>query len=193
MGHAAVDFRMSAQEFLAWDETQTVKHEFVAGEVFAMTGVSDRHATTVGNLYMELRRHLTGTPCRIYATDVKLRVAAADAYFYPDIMVTYGEADRRSPLIKSEAKFIAEVLSPTTAAYDRGDKFGAYRGLPTLEEYLLVDTRRLRCDLYRKGADGLWVLHPVEQGQTLRLDSLMLDVPAEQLFADLEDAASAET
>ena len=193
MGHAAVDFRMSAPEFLAWDGTQTIKHEFVAGEVYAMTGVSDRHATTVLNLALALRRHLTGTPCRIYATDVKLRVAAADAYFYPDIMVTCGEADRRSPLIKSEAKFIAEVLSPTTAAYDRGDKFGAYRGLPTLEEYLLVDTRRLRCDLYRKGADGLWVLHPVEQGQTLRLDSLMLDVPAEQLFADLEDAASAET
>ena len=193
MGHAAVDFRMSAPEFLAWDETQTIKHEFVAGEVYAMTGVSDRHATTVLNLALALRRHLTGTPCRIYATDVKLRVAAADAYFYPDIMVTCGEADRRSPLIKSEAKFIAEVLSPTTAAYDRGDKFGAYRGLPTLDEYLLVDTRRLRCDLYRKGADGLWVLHPVEQGQTLQLASLMLDVPAEQLFADLEDAASAET
>ena len=191
MGHAAVDFRMSAPEFLAWDETQTVKHEFLGGEVFAMTGVSDRHSTTVLNLVFAVRSHLRGTPCRIYATDVKLRVAVADAYFYPDIMVTCGESDRRSRLIKGEAKFIAEVLSPSTAAYDRGDKFGAYRALPTLEEYLLVDTERQRCDLYRKGADGLWVLHPVEVGQTLQLASLTLDVPAELLFADLEDAAPA--
>jgi Uma2 family endonuclease len=190
MGHAAIDFRMSATEFLRWDESQTVKHEFVQGEVFAMTGVSDRHATTVLNLALTVRNHLKGSPCRVYATDVKLRVEAADAYFYPDLMVTCGEADRRSPLVKSEAKFIAEVLSPATAAYDRGDKFLAYRALPSLHEYLLIDSDRLRCDLYRKGADGLWVLHPAEPGQPLRLASLELEVSAADLFADLEDPAA---
>ena len=190
MGHAAVEFRMSAADFLRWDEAQNVKHEFVQGEVFAMTGVSDRHATTVGNLYIALRTHLRGSPCQVYATDVKLRVDAADAYFYPDLMVTCGEADRRSPLVKSEAKFIAEVLSPATAAHDRGDKFLAYRALPSLHEYLLIDSDRLRCDLYRKGADGLWVLHPVGPGQVLCLASVEIDVSAADLFADLEDPAA---
>ena len=72
MGHAAAELRMSADEYLAWDATQTVKTEFVCGEVFSMAGVEDRHATVCGNLYVALRSHLRGTPCRIYVAEVKV-------------------------------------------------------------------------------------------------------------------------
>jgi Uma2 family endonuclease len=189
MGHAAVDLRMSVEEFLAWDATQTQKHEFVGGEVFAMAGGEDRHATATLNLAVALRQHLRGSACRTYVNDVKLFVAADQSFYYPDVFVTCGSADAAQRLIKSEAKFVAEVLSPSTAAYDRGSKFASYRRLPTLQEYLLVDLDSRRCDLFRKGDDGLWVLHPFEPGQTLQLASVGLEIGAEQLFADVEPAA----
>jgi Uma2 family endonuclease len=192
VGYALQKRRMTAAEFLAWDETQTVKHEFMRGEVFLVTGVADRHNTVAGNLYIALRQHLRGSPCRAYASDVKLRVEPADCFYYPDLMVTCSETDLADRLIKREPVLVVEVLSPSTAAFDRGDKFADYRLLPTLAEYLLVDVDRQRCDLYRKGADGLWVLHPVGSGEPLALASVDLHIPANALWADLEPPTGAE-
>ena len=140
MGQAAEKTRLSAQDFLDWDATQTQRHEFVGGEVFAMAGASEAHVTATLNVAMALRQHLQGSPCRTFITDMKLRVEAADAFFYPDVMVTCSAADTADALVKREPTLLVEVLSPATAAYDRGDKFAAYRRLPSLREYLLVDT-----------------------------------------------------
>ena len=184
---------MTAEEFLAWDETQPERYEFVRGEVFMMTGGRDRNNSVMLNLAIALRQHLRGSPCRVYANDIKLRVEAANCYFYPDLMVTCSSTDQGDRLIKREPVLVIEVLSPSTAAFDRGDKFADYRQLPTLAEYLLVDVDRLRCDLYRKGADGLWVLHPVDETQTLHLASVSLDIAPDALWADLEPAGDGPT
>ena len=188
VGYALEARPMTAEEFLAWEEAQPAKHEFVRGEVFAMTGGIDRNDTVAGNLYIRLRQQLRGTPCRVYAGDVKLRVEAADCCFYPDLMVTCSAADLASRSFKREPVLVVEVLSPSTAAFDRGAKFTEYRRLPSLAEYLLVDVERLHCDLYRKGADGLWVLHPSGPDEAVRLASLDLVVEAAELWADLEPA-----
>lgn len=190
MGQALANLRLTAEEFLAWDEMQTIKHEFLRGEVFAMTGVQDRHASVVLSLGVRLRTHLKGTPCRTYLNEVKLRVEAADGFFYPDVMVTCSAADLASPLVKSQPVLVVEVLSPSTAADDRGEKFAAYRQLPSLSEYVLVDLDSRRCDVYRKGADGLWVLHPFDGGQAVQLASVGLSLSAEDLWADVEPPAS---
>ncbi len=181
MGHAAAKTPMTAQQFLFWDAHEPLRHEFVRGDVFAMAGAEERHVTVAGNVYVALRAHLRGTPCRTFITDMKLRVEAADCYFYPDVMVTCSGVDAADPLIKREPVLVVEVLSPSTAAYDRGDKFAAYRLLSSLREVLLVDPDSRRCDLYRKGADGLWVLHPFEPGHAVRLQSVDLDLGAEAL------------
>lgn len=185
MGHAALKLPMTAADFLAWDATQTVKHEFVRGEVFAMAGAHEAHVTATMNIGMALRQHLKGSPCRTFAADMKLRVEAADAFFYPDVFVTCSDADAADPLIKREPVLVVEVLSPSTAADDRGEKFAAYRGLPTLQEYLLVDPAARRCDLYRKGVDGLWVLHPGAPEQGVRLASVNLDLDGAQLWDEV--------
>ena len=192
VGYALHGQRMSAAEFLAWDASQTTKHEFVQGEVFAMAGGEDRNATVAGNVYMALRQHLRGSPCRVYPSDVKLRVEAADCFFYPDVMVTCSAIDLGDRLIKREPCLVVEVLSPSTASDDRGDKFAAYRQLPSLQEYLLVDVDSQRCDLFRKGADGLWVLHPGTATDPLQLASVDLVVAPEALWADLEPAAGGQ-
>jgi Uma2 family endonuclease len=191
VGYALEDRRMTADEFLAWDAGQTVKHEFVRGEVFAMAGGEDRNDTLAGNLYIALRQHLGGSPCRVYGSDVKLRVEAADCFFYPDLMVTCSATDAADRFIKREPVLVVEVLSPSTAAFDRGEKFAAYRQLTSLAELLLVDIDARRCDLYRKGTDGLWVLHPTQGDDPLRLASVSLTVPAQALWAELEPPAPA--
>lgn len=185
MGQAAHHPIMTGFEYLAWEATQTERHEFVGAEVFAMAGAEDRHVTVCGNAYIALRQHLGGSPCRTYMSDMRLNVATLGSYFYPDIMVTCSANDRASSLVKSEPKLIVEVLSPSTAAYDRGLKFSHYRSLPSLQEYVLIDLDTRCTDGYRLGTDGLWVLHPFDSGQTVQLASVALDITATQLFAEI--------
>lgn len=191
MGQAARRTMMTADEYLAWETGQTIKHEFVDGEAFAMAGAEDRHVTTSINLSSALRQHLRGSPCRVYASDMKLHVDRVDAYFYPDLMVTCSAADHASAHTRREPLLVVEVLSPSTAACDRGDKFAAYRQLPALQEYALIDFDTRRSDVYRKGADGLWVLHPFDRGDAVRLASLDFSISADRLFEDVDPPAAA--
>lgn len=187
MGQAALQLPMSADDFLAWDAQQTIKHEFVRGEVFAMAGAGEAHVTLSLNVAMALRQHLHGSPCRTFITDMKLRVEAANAFYYPDVMVTCSHADAGDAMVKREPVLLVEVLSSSTAAYDRGEKFAAYRQIRSLREYLLIDPDTRRCDLFRLGTDGLWVLHPFEPGQDLRLASVDLSLSATTLWDEVPE------
>ena len=183
----------TAADYLAWEIEQPDRHDFVDGEVYAMSGGEDRNATVAGNVYIALRAHLRGSKCSVYVTDVRLHVLARDNYFYPDVMVTCSDADRASRLSKSEPVLIVEVLSKSTEAYDRGEKFANYRAIDALDEYVMIDINSRRVDLYRKGADGLWVLHPTEMRQPdacIDLHSVKLKIDAATLFADLEGDAA---
>lgn len=188
MGNAAVELKMCADEFLAWDQTQTLRHEYLRGEVFAMAGGEDANAFIALNIASAARAHLRGSPCKVLISEVKLRVEAANSFFYPDVMVTFSAADAANRLIKREPLLAVEVLSPSTAAYDRGEKFAVYRQIPSLREYALIDPRSRRCDVYRRGADDLWVLHPFEQGEALVLASIEFSLAAELLWEDVPAA-----
>jgi Uma2 family endonuclease len=185
MAQAAHQPTFTADDYLAWEPTQLDRHEYLDGEVFAMAGAEDRHVTVSGNCYMALRQHLSGSPCRTYMSDMRLHVAAVNSYFYPDVLVTCSALDLASPKAKTEPKLIIEVLSPSTAAYDRGLKFSHYRNLASLEEYALIDLDTRTTDCYRKGADGLWVLHPFARDESVELASVALTLSAAQLFADV--------
>ncbi len=188
MAQAAEQVVLSAADYLAWEQDQPQRHEYLDGEVFAMAGAEDRHVTVAMNLAFALRQHLSGSPCRTYISDMRLHVASANSYFYPDVLVTCSALDQASALVKTEPKLIAEVLSASTAAYDRGLKFSQYRRLPSLEEYVLVDLDTRSTDCYRKGPDGLWVLHPFARSESVELASVALTLAAGQLFADVLDA-----
>ena len=185
MGQAAHQPVMTAADYLAWEAVQQDRHEFVGGEVFAMAGAEDKHVTVSMNFAFALRQHLSGSPYRTFMSDMCLNVAALGSYFYPDVMVTCSANDLASPMTKSEPKLVIEVLSPSTAAYDRGLKFSHYRKLPSLQEYVLVDIDSRAVDCYTLGSDGLWVLHPFAANETVRLASVALDVTAAQLFAEV--------
>jgi Uma2 family endonuclease len=192
MGHAELELPMTAAEFLAWEETQAIKHEFVNGEVFAMPGAVKAHVRLTLNVAMSLIQHLRGSPYRTFAADTKLRVETADSYFYPDVLVTCSAADAADPAIVREPVLLVEVLSPSTAAYDRGDKFAAYRLLPSLREYVLIDPQSRRCDVFRLRDDGLWVLHPFDAGQDLHLASCDLVVLNADLWDEVPEVSRAQ-
>jgi Uma2 family endonuclease len=126
-------------------------------------------------------------------TDMKVQPLGSASFFYPDVLVTCSAADRTSALVKHEPKLVVEVLSPATAAYDRGDKFAHYRRIASLEEYALVDLDSRRTDVYRKGNDALWVLHPCEPGQPVLLASVAVTITAATLFAEVEDPPASDS
>ena len=177
--------RFDAPAYLAWEAEQPGRHEYLDGEVFARAGASDAHVTLAGNVAMALRNHLRGGPCSVFISDMKLRVEPDNAFFYPDVFVTCAESDRAHSHYKTAPSLVVEVLSPTTSAFDRGAKFAAYRKLPTLREYALVDTERVSVDLFRRDEGGHWVLYPSEAGEQVEWASVGLRVGIEQLYEDV--------
>ena len=177
----------TTDEYLHWEAGQAGRHEFVDGEIFSMAGAGDKHVTVTGNLYMALRQHLRGTPCRTLMLDTKVKVALSNSFFYPDLLVTCSLRDTFDSLVKREPKLIVEVLSPSTANYDRTDKFAAYRQLESLEEYGLIDIANRRADVYRRSPDGSWTLNPFDSGQGVAFASVDLAIHAETIFAEVFD------
>ena len=186
MSQPASHLTFTYDDYLEWENRQPTRHEFIRGEVFAMTGATDLHNEICLNLGAMLRQHLRGTPCRVFMTDVKVRVEAADCGFYPDIQVTCAESDRADRYVKRAPVLVVEVLLASTAAFDIGDKFAAYRQLDSLREYVLVDQERVRVQIYRRLGDR-WLVDSAGPGERLRLESIDLECPVERVYEDLSE------
>jgi Uma2 family endonuclease len=181
---------LTPDEYIAWEATQPEKHEYVAGEVFAMVGARRAHVRITLNLAGLLGAHLRGSGCQVFGVDMKLRVEANNAFYYPDILVTCDSRDLAADLYMQHPKVLIEVLSESTAAHDRGDKFAAYRQLASLEEYALIDPDRRTIDVFRRMPDGNWLLATAEAVQGLVLRSLDFVAAPEAVFEDVEAPAS---
>ncbi|TVQ94892.1 MAG: Uma2 family endonuclease [Chromatiaceae bacterium] len=158
--------RLTFDDWLAGERAaREQRSEYCAGEVFAMTGASEAHNLIVANLLRDLGNQLRDKPCRVYPSDMKVHIAAADVGAYPDVMVICGERqfyDERQDVV-SNPTLIVEVLSSSTEAYDRGDKFRHYRALPSLQAYLLLAQDRLQAELFVRQSDGSWNLTSFDQ------------------------------
>lgn len=183
----------TAEDYLAWEATQKEKHEYIHGEIHAMAGARDAHVTVSLNVATLLKAHTRGTPCRTYIADMKLRVETADAYFYPDVFVTCDAKDRESDLFKSHPLLVVEVLSESTASFDRGRKFGHYRLLDSLREYVLIDPDLFTVDVFRRDGSGHWVLYPFEGNDEVEFASLDVRAPLAAIFEDVAAGNSGTT
>ncbi len=179
-------------EYLAWEAEQPLKHEYINGEVYAMTGGTLPHNAIAVNLISALRGKLRGTGCKVYMADVKVRVASQGPYFYPDLVVSCDERDRRATEALHYPKLVVEVLSPSTAGFDRGDKFKFYRRIPTLQEYVLIDAEKVGIDCYCKTSAGKWELtaYPDDaadgENPILELVSLDFQCPLALVYEEVE-------
>jgi Uma2 family endonuclease len=176
---------VSREDYLEGEKISPIKHEYRQGEIYAMAGASDAHETIAGNLFALLRNHVRGTGCRIYIGNMKARIEQADVFYYPDIMVTCDERDRSLEYFKRHPRLIVEVLSPTTASFDRGNKFADYRTVETLQEYVVINQERIGVECYRRNAEGRWELYPYGVGEEVRLASVDFQCPIAQIYEDV--------
>ena len=177
---------LSVDEYLRLEAKSSIKHEYIDGQVYAMAGASDSHVTIAGNLFALLRSHIRGTGCRVYISDMKARVDARNRFFYPDVMVTCDPQDRETSTYKRFPKLIVEVLSKSTEAFDRGDKFLAYQALESLQEYVVINTRHQRLEIFRRDESGLWVLQVYRaENETFELKTVDFIGTFAELYEDV--------
>jgi Uma2 family endonuclease len=161
---------MTLTEFLAWEEQQTERHEFFAGETFAMVGETARHNRVILNLARRIGDHLDGTPCQVFAENMKVKIA--DCVLYPDVMVTCGKAEAGDEQTVTDPKLVIEVLSPSTRGYDKRDKFILHRSLASLREYVLIDPAQRQVEVFTWAEGGTWTLTDQTSADALTLASI---------------------
>lgn len=176
---------LSPAEYLEWEEKSEIKHEYMDGEIYAMAGSSDDHAAIVSNVIMTLGPHLRGSGCRLYPQDIKAKMNHRNRYYYPDLMVTCDDRDKLDRYVKRYYKLIIEVLSESTEAFDRGQKFEDYRRSPSLEEYVLISQHRMNVEVYRRNAADRWELQAYHAGDRVELISLNLTFAIEDLYEEI--------
>lgn len=177
--------RISLAEFLSWEGGQALRHELYRGEVFAMVGARRVHGLVVGNLFAALKNHLKGTRCRAFVESMKLQLGD-DTIFYPDVFVTCDEQDLKTDMIFRKPSLVAEVLSESTQAFDRGLKFAAYRQLASLREYLLIDPTSRGVEVFRRNDRGNFELFDQTGAAQLVLDSVSLALAMDEVFDGVE-------
>jgi Uma2 family endonuclease len=184
---------ITPDEYLEMEEKSEIKHEYIDGYVYAMAGANDPHVTIASNAFGMIRSHLRGSGCRVYISDMKARIDSLKRFYYPDVMVTCDSRDTQTQNHKRFPKLIIEVLSKSTEAFEspsetlreRGDKFADYQQLESLEEYVLVNTKRQRLDCFRREAER-WFLETYSYEQdTFKLSSINFEGKFVDLYEDV--------
>jgi len=183
---AAEKNRIGVEDYLAGEKDGEVRHEYVAGNVYAMTGVSRRHTLIVGALFAAMRPAARKHSCQLFTNDMKVHVhqGGEDAFYYPDLVLVCDPQDREDYYV-SRPCLIVEVLSETTERIDRREKLYAYTGgLQSLREYLLVAQDRRQVDIYRR-TEADWMHETVTEG-AIRLECLDMDLLLDSIYEDVE-------
>ncbi|MBD2489485.1 Uma2 family endonuclease [Aulosira sp. FACHB-615] len=164
--------KMSIEQYLDWEPLQEYRYEYVNGKVFAMTGGTIPHNDIALNIYRALYPHLRARGCRINVADVKVQVNLNSPYYYPDVVVSCDSRDLNARKFIQYPKIIVEVLSPGTEAKDRGEKFAFYRNMPSLQEYILVESEKISVEFYRCGEGRMWLYSPYTIGEDIIIESV---------------------
>jgi Uma2 family endonuclease len=183
---AAPSTKMSYVEYLAAERVSEVKHQYLGGDVFAMAGGTPEHARLAMSIGRELGIALRDRPCAVFSADLRIRVEETDRSTYPDVSVVRGkrETAEDDPDALTSPSVIVEVLSDSTEADDRGEKFAHYRRLTSLREYVLVSQRAKRIEVYRRDVGGESILSEATTGERVRLPSLGVELSVDEVYRD---------
>jgi Uma2 family endonuclease len=167
------NFYISPEDYLESERQSPIKHEYRRGHVYAMVGAKKPHVIIASNFVILLGNHLRDQPCIVLSSDIKVRIEEANCYYYPDVVVTCDDRDTSSTddfiLYPS---LIIEVLSPSTATFDRSEKFADYQNLSSLQEYVLVNQTQINIECFRLSESGNWVSQSYGKGDDLHLVSV---------------------
>jgi Uma2 family endonuclease len=177
---------MTYNEYLAAETGATCRHEFLNGEVWEMAGGSIEHGALASAVAGELRTALRGKPCRIFSSDVRVRITATGLTTYPDLSIVCGplETSPEDPDAITNPCVLVEVLSDSTEAYDRGAKAAHYRRIPSLGDYVLVSQAEPRIEVHRRVAEDRWELIEARAGQSIEIRSLGVQLDVAAVYAN---------
>ena len=180
--------RFTFDQYLMLEEDSGSKHEFLDGQVWAMSGGSPDHAAVAGNVLTLLNVQLSGKKCRVFTSDLRVRVVATGLGTYPDVSVICGRVEldpedaKRHTVINP--RLLVEVLSPSTEAYDRGEKLRHYQQIASVEEIVLVAHDRPEVEVVRREADGSWSRHLAGDGELAQLLSVGCALSVREVYRD---------
>jgi Uma2 family endonuclease len=166
MTQAAVERRCSYAEYLELEASSPIKHEWLEGRVYAMSGGTPDHSAIAANVIRTLGNQLVGRPCRVFTSDLRVRVPATGLATHPDVSVVCGrlERDEEDPNAVTNPALILGVLSPSTERYDREEKFAHFRRISSLRAYLLVSHAERRIEVFTRNDDESWTLREAREG-----------------------------
>lgn len=174
------------EDYLEIERISPIKHEYFQGQIVAMAGASKAHVIITGNLSALLVNHLRGTGCIPYATDMKVRLPALNLFYYPDLAIACDDRDRISDEdFILHPKLIIEVLSDSTEAFDRGDKFADYKSIPEFEEYILIHQKQILVEQFQRQSNNLWLPQIYRAGDTVELMSISFTFAIETLYENI--------
>lgn len=178
--------RYTLAEYLELEAQSEFRHDFYQGEIFAMAGTTDIHNLIVGNLRTAIHQKIRGKDCRVFAENVKLELLRDEYMIYPDIMITCDPRDKQDPLVKRFPELIAEVLSPSTEAHDRGKKLQHCLALPSLKYYLLISQKETRVEVYRRtGRGGAFDIYD-QLDQVIELPLMEISLSMAALYEEID-------
>jgi Uma2 family endonuclease len=192
---STVQTRLTAQQYLEIERRAEYKSEFLNGEMFAMSGASRAHNLIATNVTRELSGQLRGRPCETYAGDMRVKVSETGLYTYPDVLVVCGEAEFEDAHVDTllNPTVIVEVLSPSTEAYDRGEKFAQFRNLASLREYVLIAQDRPRIERFRRSEGHDWLFSSVDGlEETAHLTAIGCDLALADVYERVQFPAAGE-
>ncbi len=172
---------MTVEEYLALEGTSEIRHEYVRGYVYAMSGGTRGHDRIANNIRTTLDTFLSDGQCRVQGPDMRVRINE-DVYYYPDVLVECDDTVSDTAVDTTTPRLMVEVLSQSTEANDRGDKFADYQTLATFEEYLLVNSRRRSVERYHRTAQGTWTYQRYAPHDTITLETIGLSLPVGALY-----------
>ncbi len=174
---------LSEEEYLAMEMASQERHEYVDGAIFAMTGASRAHNLIAGNLYSFLHTQVKNTPCHVYMSDIKLKIAERRTYYYPDIILSCSTNETDDYSI-SEPCLVVEILSPSTAQTDKREKRVAYQNIASVQEYCLVAQDKCRVQKYTRQANTQdWLLSQYGIGDLMRFKCVAGEMSLADLYA----------
>lgn len=181
--------KFTIAEYLEMENNAVEKNEYYKGEVFAMSGAKLNHNIVSRNLITALGNKFKGKPCKPFGSDMRIHIPSNTLFTYPDISIVGGKVES---LNDDDFNFlnptvIIEILSKSTKNYDRGDKFKLYRDIPTLKEYILVDSERLGIEAFRINKNNHWELEEYKLlTETLIIKAVEVEIAIEEIYEDLE-------
>jgi len=177
----------TVEEYLEMERASNMKHEYYQGEIFAMSGAGQRHNIIFSNVFGEIRPQLKYSSCRPYGSDMRMHIPENTLYTYPDISIYCGApttTDKEEDTL-IHPTIIIEILSESTRNYDRGKKFKLYRDIPTLKEYILIDTEKICVEVFRINAHNQWEKQEYNKLQeTVQLPAVNVFLPMKEIYLD---------